>query len=82
MKRMIVSILLLAVSAVAQVPKHCAGLTKKGEPCKSTFVVKGTEYCRLHQPSAIHCAFIKPDGTTCKMIVKLSGEMCRFHKVN
>lgn len=79
MKRLIISILLMAMGAVAQVPKHCAGITKKGESCKSTFIIKGTDYCRAHSPGAIHCAHIKSDSTQCKMIVKTSGELCRFH---
>lgn len=62
-------ILLLAL----QVP--CKGITKKGEPCKSTFVNKQTGYCRQHDPKAIHC--LKPG---CGNIVKEQNTYCKWHK--
>lgn len=80
MKRFLISIVLFSLSATAQDAKRCAGMTKAGQPCKSTFIVKGTDYCRMHSPTAILCAGVKADGTGCKMVVKQAGEKCRHHK--
>jgi len=45
----------IAFTSAAHPPKSCAGKTKKGENCKSTFVVKGSDFCRLHQKDAVFC---------------------------
>lgn len=78
MKKLItIAILLLSITANAQTT--CKGITKKGEPCKSTFLVKGTGYCRSHNPMAIHCAHMN-GNKQCGNVVTKQGDLCRSHK--
>lgn len=62
--------------------KTCAGMTKTGQKCKSTFIVKGTDYCSAHNPEAVKCAGLTSKNEPCKMTVKQPSEYCRFHKEN
>ncbi len=60
---------------------QCQGKTKKNEPCKSTFVIKGTNFCRFHNPKATLCSFIKRDSTQCRNVVNLkrNPHFCFIH---
>jgi hypothetical protein len=60
--------------------KTCKGITKAGNPCKSTFVVKGTDFCNSHQQNAIKCAGKNAKGEKCGNSVKVAGAYCRFHE--
>ena len=72
--------LCIALTAEAQTSKSCSGVTVKGTACMSIMIVKGTEFCRLHQPDAEHCKFIKRDKSQCKMVIKKGATYCRFHQ--
>jgi hypothetical protein len=81
MKKIIILAAALLISAAVNAQRiTCKGTTKAGQPCQSTIVSKATGYCRAHDPAALRCGFIKPDGQPCKMVVSLKGELCRFHK--
>ena len=81
-----ISFLALANEAKSQTKadtlRHCAGIKADKTPCKSTFIVKGTNYCSAHNPAPIHCAGKNSKKEPCKMTVKQAGEFCRFHKEN
>jgi hypothetical protein len=74
-----IAVTLVSIAASAQ-SAHCKGITKTGQPCHSIMVNKATGYCRMHDPAALHCSFIKKDGTQCKMVIKQGESLCRFHK--
>jgi hypothetical protein len=56
----------------------CKGVTKSGEPCKSTFVNKETGYCRIHDPNAHRCGEMTKAGKPCQMVTKEGA--CRNHQ--
>lgn len=60
--------------------KTCKGMTKAGEPCKATMIIKGTEFCNAHNPDAIKCSGQTSKKEPCKMTVKVAGLFCRFHE--
>lgn len=83
------SILTCAILAIAndvngQTPqdsvKTCKGVKADKTGCKSTFIIKGTDYCAHHNPAAIKCSGKNSKGLPCQMNVPSKGEMCRFHK--
>lgn len=80
------AILAIANDVGAQTPqdsiKTCKGVTKSNLPCKSTFVVKETDYCNAHQPNAIKCSGTNSKKQPCGMTVKQQGDFCRYHKQN
>lgn len=68
-------LIILAVCLFFNTSEKCKGITKAGQPCKSTFVSKG--YCKAHNPSTKRCGFIKSDNKPCMMP---SDGLCRVHK--
>ena len=80
------AVLAIAQEATAQTTttaqkevKTCKGVKADKTNCKSTFIVKGTDYCNAHNPNAIHCSGTTAKNQPCKMSVKAQGEKCRFH---
>lgn len=69
-----------AFTSQGQTVKHCNGTTVKGTACNSIMIVRGTDFCRLHQPNAVRCAGKNAKGQPCKMIVKKEKAYCRFHQ--
>ena len=83
MKKLILIAALLIASYAAQAQttvRHCKGITSKAQKCKSTMIIKGTDYCNAHNPAAIKCAGKNAKGKKCGMKVKKAGEFCRFHQ--
>lgn len=81
MKHLLMIILLITGLSAFSQGKHCQGITKKGQPCKS-IMVDSSGYCRLHNPHAKHCAGTNAKGKPCGMIVKDGETYCRFHGGN
>jgi hypothetical protein len=79
MKAIILSAAIVLLSSF-NTGDHCKGKKKDGTPCQSTIVSKATGYCNAHNPNAKKCVFIKKDGERCKMTVKATETLCRFHK--
>jgi hypothetical protein len=57
----------------------CKGVKADKTACKSTFIVKGSEFCASHNPEAIKCAGLNSKKQPCGMTVKTKGEFCRHH---
>lgn len=57
----------------------CKGLKADKTACKSTFIVKGSEFCASHSPNTIRCGAKTSNGGECKNIVKEQGLKCRYH---
>lgn len=70
--------LFVVMTAQAQTVDKCKALTKAGKPCRNTAVING--YCRLHNPLAFRCGYLKADKKPCMNRVKTEGDRCRFHK--
>jgi hypothetical protein len=82
MKYKIVLLLLalaLSIASMAQPPKFCKGITKKGAPCKA-YAMQGSEFCRTHNPEAFHCGAITKAGKPCQIVVKAQGAHCYRHQ--
>lgn len=78
--KQIITIVLLLITAMASAQAiQCKGKTKAGQPCKSIMVSKQTGYCRMHNPAAKHCPFVKKGGKQCGMVT--DGSLCRFHNI-
>ena len=73
--------LVLSVAVFGQDKQLCKGTTKKGTNCANR-AIAGSEYCRLHSPSAIRCGEPTKKGTPCQVVVKKEGEKCWRHKTN
>lgn len=69
-------ILLISINTYSAEP--CKGTTKKKEQCKKSATVG--EYCRLHDPNALKCSFIKKNKERCAMVVSKKDELCHHHK--
>jgi hypothetical protein len=77
MKKTIISLALIGLSLYS-FANVCKGVTKNGQPCKSTIVGKNG-YCNAHNVDAQTCAFIKKNGQRCKVKVKQGQALCHFH---
>ena len=73
--------MVIAMNTQAQTdkPKQCLGKTTKGEPCKSTIILKDG-YCRVHSPNTARCGAMTTSGKPCRMPVNKAGDKCRFHQ--
>lgn len=78
MKKIILLAAMAVSIAVAAQTKPCKGTTTKGQPCKSTFVLKDG-YCRMHSPSTPRCGAKTSKGDACRMVVEAKGQKCKFH---
>ena len=79
MKQLIIAVcLLLSTASIAQ-PPHCKGITKAGNPCKSTIVKKSTGYCNAHDPSRAKCGGTTKAGKPCGQMPMKGQSYCRFH---
>lgn len=68
--------------ASAQTSKPaCKGITVKGQPCKSTMIMKDG-YCRMHSPNTPRCGALTSAKKPCRMVVSKEGDKCRFHGGN
>ena len=76
MKKFITAILVLA--SLNSFALECKGVKKDGSKCKSTIVSKSTGFCGSHDPKAVKCSHVKPDGKGCGVVTKGGGK-CRFH---
>ena len=81
-KLLIITALLMAgyVTQAQTAAKHCKGTTAKSQPCKSTIIKKGAEYCNSHDPAAVRCSGKSSKGKKCGNKVNQEGDFCRFHK--
>lgn len=68
-------VLALCLESAFAAVTPCKGTTKKGTPCKSTFVGK-SGFCRAHDPATPRCGKPTSSGAPCKV----AGTTCRFHK--
>ena len=76
MKQFFTAVLVLASLNVLAI--ECKGVKKDGAKCKSTIVSKATGFCHSHDPKALKCPYVKPNGDKCNMSTK-NGSKCRFH---
>lgn len=80
MKKIILfAALAITLAAAAQQRPTCKGTTTKGQPCKSTIVLKDG-YCRLHSPSTPRCGATTSKGQPCRMVVATKGQKCKHHQ--
>lgn len=78
MKKMILlAALALTLGAAAQSPT-CKGTTSKGQPCRSSILLKDG-YCRMHSPSTPRCGAKTSTGKPCRMVVAAAGQKCKHH---
>lgn len=78
------AILAIANDVGAQTPqdsiKTCKGVKSDKTGCKSTFIVKDTDYCQAHNPNAVKCSGTNSANKPCGMTVKQQGNFCRYHQ--
>lgn len=85
MKKIIfIASLLISMTAAANSDttkvKQCKGIAATGQPCKSTFIPNGADYCNSHNPAAVKCSGTNSKKKQCGNKVAKSGDYCRFHK--
>lgn len=80
MKKVLLMVLILVITlgGYAQTRPVCKGVTTKKQACKSTIVLP-SGYCRVHNPNAVYCGFIKKDKKPCKMVVTSPNQRCKHH---